>query len=285
MSEGLRRAGFDVTAVDIRPQRHHRGGDFVQADALEFPLEGFDFIHASPPCQAHTSLRALHPGREYPDLIPAIRARLEAQGAPWCIENVPGAPLGAGHYLIQLCGTMFGLQTPDGRAEIRRHRLFELSFCPGLTPACQHGYVGEALSVTGTGLDSNKTQWRKRVENGTTGRARRVICVAGGKAMAGGMMEPQGMRKRRGALSVVGRQPEISRPGWHRRAMSVTGSTPQTNTVHNVERETFSVDDARAAMQIDWMPMSALSQAIPPCYGEWIGRAVMRYLTAIATIA
>lgn len=126
MSEGLRRAGFDVVGVDLMPQPHHRGGEFVQADALTFPLKGFDFIHASPPCQAHTALRHLHPTREYPCFIDAIRERLQQSGVPWSIENVPGAPLARppGGSLVMLCGTMFGLETPDGRAEIRRHRLY-----------------------------------------------------------------------------------------------------------------------------------------------------------------
>lgn len=61
MSEGLRRAGFEVTGVDIRDlAKYYRGGTFVQADALTFPFDGFDFVHASPPCQAHSSLQHLH---------------------------------------------------------------------------------------------------------------------------------------------------------------------------------------------------------------------------------
>jgi len=293
MSEGLRRAGFDVTGVDIRDlAKHHRGGTFVQADALTYPLDGFDFVHASPPCQAHSSLRHLHPEKEYPDLIEPVRERLRAWDGPYSIENVPGAPLGGGAvYLVQLCGSMFGLQTPDGRAYVRRHRLFELNWCPGLVPACQHwpvdrvltvtgthGLPGkgarerQALSVTGNSLNSNRERWARGSLN-LTGHAieispsnrgeRRVICVAGGKAISGGMSEPQGVRKRRAA-------------------MSVTGSVPQRHTSSdygaNITRETFSVDDARAAMGIDWMPMRFLSQAIPPVYGEWVGRQALRYL-------
>ena len=44
--------------------------------------------------------------------------RSKASGVPWCIENVPGAPL---IEPIELCGAMFGLRT-------YRHRLFECSF-------------------------------------------------------------------------------------------------------------------------------------------------------------
>lgn len=49
-----------------------------------------------------------------------------------------GAPLGESGYLIVLCGTMFALGTADGRAELRRHRLFETNFSIPLRPACQH---------------------------------------------------------------------------------------------------------------------------------------------------
>jgi len=244
MSEGLRRAGFDVTAVDNRPMPHHQGGEFIQADALTFPLEGFDFIHASPPCQAFTSLRHLHPDRAYPDLVDPIRQRLIAAGVPYSIENVPGAPLGNPEsYLILLCGTMFGLTTPGGRAELRRHRLFETNFFIFPHPICRHG--GDALSVTGSGLDHN--------------RERHV--------------------SRRRALSVTGHAVEISPTNWgaqKRRAISVIGNQSYTNLERNQVRELFSIEDARAAMGIDWpMPMKYLSQAIPPTYGEFIGRAAM----------
>ena len=229
VSVGLQRAGLEVTGVDIAPQPHHRGGTFVQADALNYPLEGFDLIWASPPCQAHSRLRHLSKGKDYPNLIPATRARLIASGTPYIIENVEGAPLGGN--LTLLCGSMFGLQTPDGRAEIRRHRVFETSFPVALRPACQHGQSARLLTVVG----------HTPVDN--TYRSRR------------------------------------------RRAMSVTGNPAQTNTIRNTVRETFSTDDARAAMGIDWMPMKYLSQAIPPAYAEFLGREAMAFLAERKAIA
>ncbi len=57
---GLYRAGFDVIGIDIKPQPHypsfHKAEyaehfEFHQADALTFPLEGYDAYWASPPCQ------------------------------------------------------------------------------------------------------------------------------------------------------------------------------------------------------------------------------------------
>ena len=117
---GYHRAGFDVTGVDIVKQLRYPFA-FVQADALEYVAEHgheYDAIHASPPCQAYTPLRALNPDRVYPDLLAATRGALESTGLPWVIENVPGAPIHSG---IFLCGTMFGLR-------VYRHRWFETPF-------------------------------------------------------------------------------------------------------------------------------------------------------------
>lgn len=148
VSMGLHRAGFDVTGVDIRPQPNYPF-TFIQADALDSGLDlaTFDFIAASPPCQAHSKTRAIH-GYDYPDLIPQTREMLIASGVPYAIENVPGAPLQSP---IMLCGTMFGLR-------VIRHRLFETSF-PILAPKCgRHGSTnshrgystgGEFITVAG----------------------------------------------------------------------------------------------------------------------------------------
>jgi len=116
---GYELAGFEVVGVDILPQPKHRG-EFVQADAIEY-LEShgreFDFIHASPPCQAYSmaSMQFRIDGKEYPDLVEATRAALVRTGVPYVIENVPGSPL---IDPIELCGAMFGMRT-------YRHRLFE----------------------------------------------------------------------------------------------------------------------------------------------------------------
>jgi hypothetical protein len=110
---GYYRAGFDVVGVDINPQPNYPF-TFHQADALTFPLEGYDAIHASPPCQGYTALKAVH-GNAHPMLIPQVRERLEASGLPFVIENVAGAPVRRD---LMLCGTMFGLP-------LLRHRFFE----------------------------------------------------------------------------------------------------------------------------------------------------------------
>lgn len=136
---GYSRAGFEVVGVDIKPQKRYPFG-FVEGDALVilrhllnggrirvepmddaapvYGLADFDAIHASPPCQAYTPLKALHAHKDYPDLLGPTRQLLIEVGKPWVIENVPGAPL---HYGVMLCGTMFGLR-------VYRHRWFETPF-------------------------------------------------------------------------------------------------------------------------------------------------------------
>lgn len=112
---GYHRAGFEVVGVDIKPQPRYPF-EFHQGDAMTWPLEGFDAIHASPPCQAYTvAQNATRNGAAHPDLVAPVRERLQATGKPWVMENVVGAPL---IHPIRLCGSAFGLH-------VKRHRLFE----------------------------------------------------------------------------------------------------------------------------------------------------------------
>lgn len=118
---GYHRAGFDVYGVDIEPQPDYPF-KFRQGDALEIlRAEGsrFDAIHASPPCQAYTTLAAgARTADRHPRLIPAVRDLLRETGLPCVIENVMNAPVRAD---LVLCGEMF-------RLSVIRHRKFELGF-------------------------------------------------------------------------------------------------------------------------------------------------------------
>lgn len=71
---GYYRAGFEVVGVDIKPQPHYPF-EFHQADALTYPLEGFDAYHASPPCQGYTTmnLRFMGSHNSHPRLITNVR--------------------------------------------------------------------------------------------------------------------------------------------------------------------------------------------------------------------
>ena len=200
-SEGLRRAGYKLVGVDIAPKARYPF-EFHQADALTFPLDGYDFIWASPPCQGYTVMRYAPGARGAPLLIDAIRERLQGADVPWCIENVEEAAW-AMRNPITLCGSMFGLGAQGCRTQ--RHRLFECSF-PVMQPACRHD-------------------------------GRPVIGVYGGHA-------------RRRAAAAGGRGTRDVWRGGHKAA-------------------------AAEALGIDWMTLGELSEAIPPVYAEFIGRAAI----------
>ncbi len=146
-SMGYHHAGFEVEGVDIKPQPHYPF-KFYQADALEFPLEGYDAYSASPPCQEYsTSFNTMsrYSKNRYPKLLDAVRQMLIDTGQPYVIENVVGSKYKPtqkeglqAHYL---CGTMF-------QKEYHRHRLFETSFL-WLSPGkCR----GKVIPKYGTGI-------------------------------------------------------------------------------------------------------------------------------------
>lgn len=115
---GYYRAGFDVVGVDVKAQPNYPFV-FHQGDAMEFPLYGYDAVHASPPCQRYAALTAWRGDRNsHPDLLPPVLDRLRLSDAVWVVENVPEAIFKPD---FLLCGTMFGLG-------IRRHRHFLASW-------------------------------------------------------------------------------------------------------------------------------------------------------------
>jgi DNA (cytosine-5)-methyltransferase 1 len=129
-TRGYQLAGFHVTGVDLAASPNYCGDEFHQADALDFPLDGYDAIHASPVCYAWSKMRDCRPGSkvDQPDLITPLRPRLEASSVPYVIENVPGAPL---INPVQLCGSGLGMA-------LQRHRWFE-SNIPLWGVPCAHG--------------------------------------------------------------------------------------------------------------------------------------------------
>jgi DNA (cytosine-5)-methyltransferase 1 len=138
---GYHKAGFDVIGVDHKPMPRYPF-TFHLGDAMTWPLDGFDAIHASPPCQDHTLTPnpRIH-GTAW--MLPAIRERLEQSGIPWVIENVPGAPMRADY---EICGCQVGLA-------LRRRRIFETSWAGfDLAPPCFH--EGPVVSVVGRGTPS-----------------------------------------------------------------------------------------------------------------------------------
>ncbi|WP_432249969.1 DNA methylase [Streptomyces sanyensis] len=126
---GYRRAGFDVTGVDLAPRPNYPFA-FHQADALAYlaaliatwDIHRFAAVHASPPCQDKCALtvgtnHSQGWGRTHVDLVAPTRTLLEETGLPYVIEQ----PNGRAEIRkdLWLCGEMFGLG-------VLRHRNFEL---------------------------------------------------------------------------------------------------------------------------------------------------------------
>lgn len=152
-SMGLYQAGFDVIGIDINPQPRYPFR-FIQANALQPPLDlsRFDLIWASPPCQAYTVARVIHGRDDHPDLVADVRQMLDDYGAPYVIENVPGAPVRPD---LVLCGSQFG------QPRLKRHRWFETSFPSfALVPPCSH--AKDLVSVFGHGghIYRGVAEWR-----------------------------------------------------------------------------------------------------------------------------
>ncbi len=168
---GYHRAGFEVIGVDNRPMPRYPF-EFHRADALEFLAahgRKFDAIHASPPCQAYSSLRSIHrfSPRSHPELIEETLNALEASEVSFVLENVPGADLPT-H--VVLCGSMFGLGAWCGNQwrQLRRHREFACSFYFLLGVCCHH--VGRPVGVYGNG-GSHRPIKDKPGINGFTGNS------------------------------------------------------------------------------------------------------------------
>ena len=110
-SVGYHRAGFDVVGVDLKPQPRYPfpllradalgalrwlllGGPIAFSDGRERRLADVAAVHASPPCQAFSSIsRVFGVQHLHPDLVAPTRELLRAAGRPWVMENVPRSPL------------------------------------------------------------------------------------------------------------------------------------------------------------------------------------------------
>lgn len=171
-SVGYHRAGFNVVGVDIEPQPNYPF-EFHQADAMQFPLEDVDVIHASPPCQGESRLRVLHPDRTYSRLLRPTLARLATLPVPWVVENVEGADAPPEVYRFMLCGSAFGLR-------VRRHRWFWSNLAVWSTP-CNHAAQNDRLlgvygASDGAHPDGFKHPGQKRgPRQATTAEAREVM--------------------------------------------------------------------------------------------------------------
>lgn len=168
---GYHRAGFDVVGVDIAPQPLYPF-EFVQGDAIAYVREHgheFDAIHASPPCQAFTTMSNRYRGKggkadAHVDLIGPTRAALEATARPYVIENVVGARRQLRGPIL-LTGAMFGLR-------VARPRLFESSIALEARPERK---VDDVVGVYGARPDGRRL-WTRA--DGTEQRAAASVAQA-----------------------------------------------------------------------------------------------------------
>ncbi len=162
---GYRRAGFEVTGVDVEARFARRyPGEFVCADAVEYVREHgheYDAVHASPPCQRHSHATVAIDRSGYPDLIGPTREALAAVGVPWVIENVPRSPLNAA---VRLSWPMFhvpgSVVDDDGTPlTMLRARWFEASF-PLVAPTARPVPRGSQIAGCYGGARRDKDEAR-----------------------------------------------------------------------------------------------------------------------------
>lgn len=157
-SVGYARAGFCVEGVDIAGHADYPF-TLVVEDALTFMARAdwsrYDAIHASPPCQGHTTMSNRWRGAGgkadgHVNLIPEVRLALEATGLPYVIENVAGA---RAHMRgpVTLSGGAFGLR-------VNRPRLFETNWPLTVPPRVP---VVDPLGVYGKSPDGRRLFNRK----------------------------------------------------------------------------------------------------------------------------
>jgi DNA (cytosine-5)-methyltransferase 1 len=147
-SMGYAKAGYEVVGMDIKHGKRYPF-EYIRRDVMTLrpeDLEGFDLIHASPPCQTYSVTKHLRVAQgkstSKQDLLAQVRSLLVVSEIPYVIENVKGAPL---IDPVQLCGSAFGLK-------VRRHRLFESSMELKGTE-CNHNQQGKPVGIYGSMRD------------------------------------------------------------------------------------------------------------------------------------
>lgn len=73
-------------------------------------------------------------------------------------------------------------------------------------------------------------------------------------------------------------QPACDHKVWTPRFPGATNRAPNSRKTVEVGVYRIPLATQRAAMGIDWMSLPKLSQAIPPAYSEWLGRAARSHI-------
>ncbi len=195
-AKGYHDAGFEVVGVDIEPQPRYPF-EFRQADAMKvletgwindtLPIAGFfDAIHASPPCQDHSTTKDFGGDHGTGWMLAATLDLLPGFSLPWVVENVKTAPLARQDDLfgatgLELCGCMF----PDLRGLLYEARLFQTSFAVRQPSHVLHRWPqtkmgrppksGECMQLTGHFSDVPEGRRRMRLPWMTQGELAQAI--------------------------------------------------------------------------------------------------------------
>jgi len=119
-ARGYAMPGVEIVGVDIAPQPRYPY-EFVRADATEYPLDGFDAIHASPPCKGHTGMRWADGDTRWM-LRHTLDRLAESSARLWVVENVMSAY--NNRPCIRVCGSGLGCVAHGSRLFLSRHRKF-----------------------------------------------------------------------------------------------------------------------------------------------------------------
>ena len=155
-------AGWECIGVDYARQDNYPY-EFHQLDVMGLDLaqlvawEGFQAIHASPPCQSYSMATSHLASWDRPKLIEPLREMFSELDIPWVIENVNGAPLDRQRG-ITLCGTMF-------RKKIWRHRIFESNVPLTIhCLECDHSLPVVNVHAAASRNAENMAQWMEEME-------------------------------------------------------------------------------------------------------------------------
>ena len=306
---GLLDAGFrTVIGVDREKHRtsyeHRDGMRFVQLDVSELKpedLAAFDFVWASPPCQAFTGLipkrqREQHEERwkaegRHIDMIPFTRDLLRKSGKPYIIENVIGSPL---ENPVRLCGTMFGLS-------VFRHRLFESNCDLKVDKQCEH-----ANCSTGSLMSHVRQPRTERYTDGAETRdipagfepervaypcrnQERVDYVyrattAENKTLLRRLYKRTYARSLKELFRATGdlvpmtsdeHKEEVERASKARKSALRPGEKQMFPVYGASTKSRGTTEEWREALGCPWMTREELAQAIPPAYSRYLAAQVM----------
>lgn len=172
MAKGYANSGFEVVGVDLFKRRRYPF-EFHQDDALEvlrrmnlMRRDEFDFIHASPPCQADSITKHSHK-KQHISLVAPTRELLKSTGLPYVLENVVGAKMPGS---IIVCGAALDLVAEDEDGSplvLKRHRQFE-SNLPLVGTGCKCAeYKARGYKVAGVyGGGSKSREHAEQVRHG-----------------------------------------------------------------------------------------------------------------------